>query len=311
MIATRVLAALALAGAALAVQPVSAAARPAALAGLTTLVADRSGSVDLDLLQDATIQLQPDGSTRDVTLTGKGRLVYVNLVHASGSDGIFVYRTTQAGRQVGYTGVAGTTYPRGSSCPDGPPPVTTVYGVYEPCTPTQPTPKYVVLHQGHYHLRVLTDGAPLRLTLRLHGVTGERTIRPTKALTSSVTPLARIDATAGRIARAQANVRVAATSDALLDLDVVHAPNAAAFGQTSCVYSPGPVAVTDYATHCPQGTRFGFQDGVVVNPYRSWAMTFGESGTLDRGSYRVGTSVEDDQGVTFRGGWLALLERED
>ena len=32
-----------------------------------------------------------------------------------------------------------------------------------------PTPKAILLHEGYYHLVVLTDGAPVTITLRLHG----------------------------------------------------------------------------------------------------------------------------------------------
>lgn len=314
MRSARLLVAAALALGALAAVPSVAAPAPARLAGTTTVVATRSGSVDLDLDRDATVRLQKDGRTPDITVSGGGRLVYAALYlkrSSDAGDGLGIVRVTHGTRTSSWTSVSGTYYPRASSCPGSDPVPASVNGVYEPCTPSTPQARFAVLHQGHYHLRVMTDGAPLTVRITLRGLPGERSVRLTRTLASSVTPLHALDGVADRQVRAEATVRTSRTAWGLLALDTTLAEGATLSDQVFCRYAPGPAGPADYADKCPGGEPFSWGGALVVNPYRRTPPAFDMVGDeLTPGTHRVGLSLTDDQGAAFHSGLLGLLEVE-
>jgi hypothetical protein len=284
------------------------------LAGTTTFTAARSSAVDVVMNNDAVIQLQPDGTTRDIALRGPGRMVAFSMTfRGNAADALTAVRTTIGGKQHLDTDISGTYYPQSTYCSDTD--VPSVPGVYDGCTPTYRAPKYVVLHQGRYHVRVLTDGGPLTVTLQLHGLRGTTSLRTSKPLASTVAPMRQIDSLAGRYLRAQASLTAATTSELIYRADAPDASGARVHGATLCLYDdtqPTSMGLpTDYAPGCPGGGGSG-SSAVVADPQGIYAGNawFGGWDTITPGSYRFGMSLLNDAGVTYHGGWVALLQTE-
>lgn len=309
MRAVRLSVALALAGAAVAALP-AVAAPEHALGGTTTLTATRSSSLDVVMDNDAVIRLQPDGSTNDVVLSGPGRMVAFSMAfRGNASDELTAARTTFAGKQHTDTTVYGTAYPHSTSC--GQADLPSVPGVYDGCTPTYRAPKYVVLHQGRYHVRVLTDGGTLTVTLRLHGLRGASALRTSKPLASSVAPLAKLDVIADRYARAQAPITATAASDLIYRVDASEASGARLHTSSVCLYASPTTLPTDYAPGCPMGTGTGWNWLDTSETAHEGYVGLGGWDTIAPGAYRFGLGFGTETGVSYRGGWVALLQTED
>lgn len=289
---------------------------PQVLRGTTVIIADRSGSADLVLNDDAVMRLNPDYSTPDITMTGPGRIIGFGLTLENGNDGLGASRYRRGGKVVNVAYAAGTTYPRPSTC-DTYAGVTipmTVNGVYAGC-PADPAPKYTVLHQGHYHLRVLTDGGRVTITLRLRGVPGSSRLHPTKALRSGVQAVPARDDLAGRFVRRETVAAPGVPAAAVINIDATFAPKPLAAGATACTYDAAKAQLaTDYtSTRCPGG-RSGGPPGTILNPtlsdYDPNALYSLVSTALAGPPERVGFSAQDEGGVTVHGALLAWLQTE-
>ena len=133
--------------------------RAETLGSVTTITATHSGSAEVVLYDDATLSPRTTGNP-DVSITGKGRVVGVQLTRSDGtSDSLAAYR--MPGFAGGQVSVGGSTTPA--------PTCTSELTGGSTCT--TPTPKAILLHEGYYHLVVLADGAPVTVTLHLHGLT--------------------------------------------------------------------------------------------------------------------------------------------
>lgn len=141
--------------------PSSARVVPAEVAGATTTIyATHTGSAELVLYDDATISPKTKENP-DIEITGRGRIVGFELRGDDTSDSLGAVRFPAfAGGQVV---AGGSTTPVGSCAafPDDTAPVE------QSCS--SPTPRAFLLHEGYYHLFVLTDGSPVTITLHLHG----------------------------------------------------------------------------------------------------------------------------------------------
>jgi len=313
MRATRLIVALAVASGAFAALPAHAAPEHP-LAGTTTITAARSGSLDVVMNNDAVIRLQPDGTTRDVTLQGPGRMVAFSMsFQGNATDAFKAVRTTFGGKQRTDTEVAGTVYPQSTSCDTTD--IPSVPGAYDGCTPVYRVPKYVVLHQGRYHVRMLADGGPLTVTLQLHGLRGSTGLRTSKPLASSVAPLNKLDVIADRYARAQAPIVVTATSDLIYRANATETAGARLHSSSTCLYTSGETLPTDYAPGCPMGTGSGsswvYTDrSATPTGIGSGYAWFGGWDPITAGSFRFGLGIGSDTGVAYRGGWVGLLQGE-
>ncbi len=298
------------------VAPAQAATGPQVLRGTTVITADRSGSAEFVLYDDAVMHLAKDYTTPDITMTGPGRIIGFSLGLVNGQDGMGAGRYRRAGKVVNVAYAAGTTYPRPSECNSyaGVTVPMTIYGVYAGC-PADPAPKYTVLHQGRYRLTVLTDGGRVTITLRLRGVAGRSHLRPTKALRSGVQDVPARDVVAGRFVRRETVVAPGVPASAVINIDADFAPKPVAAGVTSCVYDAAKAqAATDYTTNqCPGGRSGGFP-GVLLNPTLSeynadelFSRTFV---SLTGAPERVGFSAQDEGGVTVRSALLAWIQDE-
>lgn len=311
----RLLAVAALAATAALVAPAHATG-PQVLRGTTVITADRSGSADLVLYDDAVMRLNSDYTTPDITMTGPGRVIGFSLSLTNGDDGLGASRYRRAGKVVNVAYAAGTTYPRPAGCDTyaGVTVPMTVEGVYAGC-PADPAPKYTVLHQGRYHLRVLTDGGRVTITLRLRGVPGSAHLRPTRSLRSGVQEVPARDDVAGRFVRRETIVSPGVPAAAVINVDASFAPRPAAAGVTTCLYDAARAPLpTDYTSQqCPGGRRGGFP-GVILNPtlsdYDPNALYSLTAAPLSGAPERVGFSAQDEGGVTVHGALLAWLQTE-
>lgn len=312
----RLLAVAALSLTAVLVVPAQGAAGPQVLRGTTVITADRSGSADLVLHDDAVMRLNPDYTTPDITMTGPGRIIGFGLTLDNGSDGMGASRYRRAGKVVNVAYAAGTTYPRPSQCDTyaGVTVPMTVDGLYAGC-PADPAPKYTVLHQGRYHLRVLTDGGRVTITLRLRGVPGRAQLHPTRALRSGVQAVPARDDLAGRFVRRETVVAPGVPASAVLNIDATFAPKPLAAGVTTCLYPASKAQLaTDYTTRqCPGGRSGGFP-GLILNPtmseYDPNALYSLSGAELTGAPERVGFAAQDEGGVTVHGALLAWIQDE-
>jgi hypothetical protein len=130
------------------------------LGNVTTITASSSGTAELVLYDDATMSPR-ETHNPDVSITGKGRVVAFELTRSDGTeDGLAAMRVPAFAGGVTYVG--GSTIPKVNCTPGN--------GLLDngSCGPYYP-PTAIKLHEGYYHLAVLTDGAPVRITIRLHG----------------------------------------------------------------------------------------------------------------------------------------------
>jgi len=140
-----------------------------ALAAVTSVVTSQSATAQVRLPHDARVALA-DG----VSFRGPGRLLALRLEGADHSSSLHSYRLPDfaGGRQVTYGSVPPATC---TSQPSDQVPLTS------DCTGSAP-PTHVLLAAGSYRLTVVADGSPVRVTLRMQGLRGNRTLRPSTLL---------------------------------------------------------------------------------------------------------------------------------
>jgi len=304
MLRTRHVALVALGLVALLVAP-SYAAKPAprVLRGTTVITADRTSAMDLVLYDDALVRVHDDYSTPDISLTGKGRIVSATL---QGPDSLSLLRYVLDGKPVVQTQANGSFYPAPQNCQQPAPGV----GLWA-CDDSPPGLKWALLHQGHYRLRVLTDGSPLTVTLHLRGVAGSARYRTTTPLAGGVRSVPVLSITAAQYQRYETTLTLPSSADVVLNVDARWSKSPVAAGIQWCDYVPTrPELPTDYGYQCPGGSFLGggspFVNAAQVD-YDPNAL-FGLSQTwLDKGTHRVGFSAVDSGGVTVTTALLAWI----
>jgi hypothetical protein len=154
---------------------------PEVLGATTTITAFRSGTAEVALYDDA--RLPADYlKNPDVSIAGPGRLVGFSLVRADASDELTALRLPGFAGGDLVTGGSQEPAPTCTSYPDSTVPV------YQSCS--SPSHPMIVLHEGDYLLTVLTDGGPLRITLRLPGLQlRSATVRVQNAIRTVERPL--------------------------------------------------------------------------------------------------------------------------
>lgn len=298
---TRVLAAAALAAGALLVAP-SQAAAPERLRGTTIITAERTSVADVVLYEDAMVRVNEDGSTPDITLTGKGRILRFDLSGPGGSLGAL--RIRRSGRDVTTTSTSGSYYPESEPCvPPGTP------GTWA-CTPSVP-PERVMIHQGHYRLRVLTDGSPVTITLRLGGVPGKGHLRVTKPLAGGVIAVPLLNSVAEGYQRFERKLSFTQQVEAILNVDAQWTPESRVTGVIWCRYDPAQQGLpSDYASYCPAGQSIGMSFPFVAttstafDPNTMWGL---QNSWFEKGTSRVGFSIVSEQKVTIRTALVAWM----
>jgi hypothetical protein len=156
--------AIACAGAGVALPSSAQLVRAEPLGAVTTITATTSGTAEVVLYDDASLSPRFDHNP-DISISGAGRVVGFRLTRADGGNDTLegVRLPKFAG---GLTDVGGSTNAPTARCT-------------QPALPlagscTYPSATAITLHEGYYQLAVLTDGRPVRITLRLHGVARSR-----------------------------------------------------------------------------------------------------------------------------------------
>jgi hypothetical protein len=154
--------------------PAAVAAPVPALGAVTVLTASRPLSVDVRLPRRATVST-PFGDSPDLTVSGGGRLVAFVL---AGTDAA-TRGVTLAG---GATGSGAAVRRFLMPLPAFPSPGGSSFEVVKTFADTTALPA------GTYRLYVVPDGRTARVTLRLHGVSGQVSLAPVRRAVAEVVP---------------------------------------------------------------------------------------------------------------------------
>jgi hypothetical protein len=276
---------------------------PRVLRGTTVVTADRTSALDVVLYDDALVQVRDDYSTPDISLTGRGRVVRALL---QGPDSLSLLRYVRDGKVVVQTEANGSFYPAPQNCHQVAPGVPLLA-----CDDSPSGVKWAMLHQGHYRLRVLTDGSPVSVTLHLRGVKGTARYRATTPLAGGVKAVPVLSLTAPQYQRFETHLTLPAAADVVLNVDGRWSPSPTAAGVQWCDYIPTrPALPTDYGYQCPGGQFVG-GGGPFVNALQAKYdpnQLYGLSLTwLDKGDHRIGFSAVDSGGVTVTSALLAWI----
>jgi hypothetical protein len=271
---------------------------------VTTLAASASGTAEVVLYDDAT--LSPSSTHNpDVTISGPGRVVAFELTRADGTgDGLFGMRLPAfAG---GGTVVGGSATPRQTctSWPSDTVPLQSRCGAYHP--------KAILLHEGYYHLVVVTDGKPVKVTLRLHGQhRGHARVHVQQRIRTAEANLPeRESAGPSTVTYGGAGGFASATQVLTLAVARLH-PSATARAATGCARTdsgnPPPYA---FSPACPGGdvTDLSYFVDTPVEQLAGFGGGTAFVSTSDTSPTSVGGSFVDSDGPTYLGGvglWIA------
>lgn len=158
----------------------------ASLAGVETVVATRSSYQPVLLSAPATVDIESswtsaDGSdpNKDLVVKGRGRVIGFVLTQMSSSSPPTSNAPTLIGLQVGLCDSPGCA-------PQAPP----LFGVlaYGDRVRLDANGSHATLPAGRYGLYALTDGAPVDVQLRLHGLQGSSLLTPTTSISAAIYP---------------------------------------------------------------------------------------------------------------------------
>lgn len=283
---------------------------PAALAGVTTVVADHSGSAKVVLYDDATLTWKLTGNP-DTSIEGAGRFIGLWLTRDDGyqndpglEDWLTVYRLPDfAG---GATRTFGSSYPK-TKCTNWPSddmPLST------DCTTDNP--KGILLHQGYYKLTVVTDGSPVRFTLDLHGADGTSTVSPTNTFRTEQSALDQQDGLGDNLVTwGHTEASFSDASRVFQFVDFSLPKDATVRGASECIRfddgsDPPPLA---YGPMCPGGAGGSGAYRIDAGPRQIGGMwVWGSSPTDTTGDLGLGGSAWSDKGASFHralGVWIA------
>ena len=298
----RIAVALAALGTAAAVTPAQAHFRlPRSAAGTTIVQANHSGTVDLTLRDDARIAVRGTDNP-DVSISGDGRVLAMLLYRLDGNgDSVMALRLPAAAGNRTFSFVSSTDPAAQSTCTG---PIDGV-AIDQTCTPQ---PSTVRLHEGVYRLAVMTDGSPVTVTLRLHGLSGERVFHPTTDQPSAVGDLTSLANPTGTLARGVAQLSPTRMGVMFTVAVGKWAPKPDWFGSYGCTYVGGDPIGDQMLPNCPEGSGAG---GSILDPLHQWP-----SGELSQaslswaygvgaGHYTLGQGMESDTGVTLVSGMSA------
>jgi hypothetical protein len=291
------------------------------LGAVTTITATSSGTAEIVLYDDATISAAYTHNP-DVTISGKGRLVGFDLSNAdpnsfgSATDDVSAERLpTFAGGATYVTGMSGPPE-KCSGYPNDTVPVQQQCGdcTYSPSSTvplqancTYAEPKFFTLHEGYYHLSVLTDGAPLRITIRLHGLGKTHANVHLQAKSRSIeTTLPQQESIGSSTITFGAPVSFPSIDNVLLVVGVKLHASATVLADSACWRSDSAVAPPyAYSPACPGGHTTGVSYRVLLPATGAGAGgvgVFAGSLTPNGNPTGVGGSFVDSDGPTYVGG---------
>jgi len=240
------------------------------IGAVTTVTATTSGTADVVLYDDATLSPR-ETHNPDVSIAGPGRVVGFTLTRTDEGGDLLM-----AVRMPSFAG--GLVYVDGSTTPTPPRCTQTADPLQSNTCPAEPKPKAILLHEGYYHLAVLTDGKPLRITLHLHGLARTRSSvhLQAKVRTAEVDLPARESVGSTTITYGAETANAGAKHVTMLVRATLH-QNATLLAQSECSRhdsgTPPPYA---FSPACPGGSS----DGVAWESNNSVRQEFGAIGGL-------------------------------
>jgi len=201
--------------------------------------------------------------------------------------------------------VGGSVTPQGS-CTNRDP-----LGIQSSCT--SPSPKAILLHEGYYHLVVLTDGSPITITLRLHGEQQRRAgVHLQTSIRSAEASLPERESMGSSTVTFGGSTPFAAATQTFMLVGARLHAGAALLAASSCSRSdtgaPPPYA---YSAACPGGASSSYAwhlGGAVPAAREGGVAVIGLPGTALGDTTGLGGSFTDSDGPTYVGGlgvWLA------
>lgn len=273
------------------------------LAPVTHVETSRSGTVDVVLHRD--VRVTTSGDDLGVAFEGQGRLLALWLERDGHfGDHVVSYRLPEfaGGEQITY----GSTPP--AECTSTP---SATLPLITECA--APEPREALLHAGRYRLTVLTDDRPVRVTLRLRGLSGgPTTVRPHRSLPSRQQALpVREDASAAVTFSDAADLGVPAQTFVVARASASSAA-AAVRGASVCRRDGDALATapTSYGPACPGGTSGAYSYTVDAGGQSYGLLGAFASGSSEEpsGPVGLGGSFMDTGGVQLEqalGVWLA------
>jgi hypothetical protein len=267
------------------------------LGAVTTITASHSGSAEVVLYDDATLSPRVTGNP-DVAISGPGRLVGFLMTRSDGTgDALEAWRMPRfAGSRVQ---VGGSTTPAPTCTRD----------VTGGTSCTEPPAQAIELHEGYYHLAVLTDGGPVTIRIHFHGL-AERpaAIRPQRSFRAIEVDLPEresLGATTVSYGGGQPTA-TGATAVSMIVAARLH-PSAVLRAQTVCARADSNGAAPPYAYSpaCPAGQVAGYSyrlGGPVPAAPGGGGAVFVFGGFFSDGPTGVGGSFVDTDGPTYVGG---------
>ncbi len=267
------------------------------LTATTVVLATGSGYLDVVLPESARLSPRFEANP-DVAFSGTGRLLGLWLRPIdNGQDSLDAVRLPAfVGAR---TQTYGTTEPA-SVCKDEP-----LGGQ----TCTTPTPTAILLHEGRYRLTVLTDGHPVRVTLRLRGLdAGTTALRPARVLASAQLPLPARESVGDKAVTYGGQGPFSGRLSAFV-VASAKATGTQLDGASACERrdegAPPPYA---FNAACPGGVQSSHRFVVANGQYGLFGMWFGGVAT-DTARSSLGGSFTNDAGVTLGqtlGVWLRV-----
>jgi len=297
------------------------------LAAVTTVTATTSGTANVVLYDDATVSAAY-AHNPDVTISGKGRLIGFDLVSATAAAAGDSIDELTAERLPAFAG--GVSYVTGSSappmqCSGYPNDTVPVQQECKGCTyspsPAVPlqascdyaTPKFITLHEGYYRLSVLTDGAPVRITIRFHGLgKGHATVHPQSSFRSLETTMSPHESIGSSTVTYGGSATFGNATDIFTIVSAKLHHDAPLLADTECWRSdssaPPPYA---YSPACPGGHMQGYAYRVYVPAAGVGAeevAVFAGSLTPTAPPTGIGGSLTDSDGPAYLGGLAVWVD---
>ena len=269
---------------------------------VTTIHATTSGSAELVLYDDATLSPRQTGNL-DVSISGGGRLVAFDLRRADGGGDELSGARLPSFLNHAVT-VGGSVTPQ-VTCTSSDP-----LGLQGSCT--SPTPKAILLHEGYYHLVVLTDGAPVTITLRLHGEQRRKgAVKLQHSLRTLEANLPERESIGSSTITYGTDVAFASSTQAFTLTKARLHPKAELLAATSCARNDtGEPPAYAFSPPCPGGSSVGYawQIGGGSVPYAYEGVGFIGLLPSSGAPNGLGGSFVDSDGPTYLGGlgvWMA------
>lgn len=284
-------------------------ARPVELTRSTTFVASTSGWLDVVVPEDAVMD-KALVSNPDVSISGTGRLVGLEMYRRDAQFGYW-FPSLSTFRYPGFTGLGTRTWGDGTPPPECEAELLPGDPLPEECT--YPEQQRIELLQGRYRVRVLTDGAPVRITLDLQGLDeGETTLRPVNRLRSLQKPLPALDAIGDEVVTFGATGLTGAVDGAVFANATLSGTGTLEEASRCSRADDGPPPPFAYDSTCAGGDGGATQRTVRLGgqEYTTWSGFVSSSSAEPTAPAGLGGGFRDSDGVTLGetlGVWLDRL----